>query len=78
MAFQCIQNDMIPPLIESKYRTEYLDNLYKAQTSNDFTQLSKFLEFCQNRSLNLIDKNNTLSLVDDAKNSRETNSYKPH
>lgn len=56
MAFQCIQNDMIPPLIESRYRTEYLDNLYKAQISNNFTQLSKFLEFCQNSSLALIEK----------------------
>lgn len=58
MSFQCIQNDLVPPLIENERRDEYLKNLYNAQKNNDFKTFSKFLSFCQERSLELLKSSN--------------------
>ncbi len=54
MSFQCIQNNLIPPLIENTQRATYLSCLYTAQKEANFSPLSKFLEECQNVSLKLI------------------------
>jgi Fic family protein len=48
MAFQAIQNNTIPPLIENESRDEYL------QAINSIDELTKFLEFSIEKSLELI------------------------
>ncbi len=58
MSFQCIQNDLIPPLIENESRDEYLSCLNASQISNDIKKFITFLEFCQTKSLNLIKQEN--------------------
>lgn len=58
MSFQCIQNDLIPPLIENEKRDEYLTCLNALQVSNDVKKFVTFLEHCQARSLNLIEQDN--------------------
>lgn len=60
MNFQCIQNDMIPPLIENENRKEYLECLEAIQLNNDIAKFVTFLEYCQKRSLELIAKDNNL------------------
>ncbi|PAF44475.1 Fic family protein [Helicobacter sp. 11S02596-1] len=54
MSFQCIQNDLIPPLIENEKRSEYLECLSHVQTQGDLEPFVQFLKYCQNRSLELI------------------------
>jgi len=49
IAFQYIQNDLIPPLILNEYRNKYLDSF------RDEKQLSLFLEESCNESLKLIE-----------------------
>ena len=49
MAYQAIQNNMIPPLIENEHRGEYLEVI------NDSKKLTPFLEKSIQKSLNLID-----------------------
>ena len=49
MAYQAIQNNMIPPLIENEHRGEYLEVI------NDSDKLIPFLEKSIQKSLNLID-----------------------
>lgn len=49
MAFQFIQNDLVPPLILNDNRKEYLDALSEA------VELASFLETSQKESLKLID-----------------------
>lgn len=48
MAYQAIQNNIIPPLIENEQRNEYLKAI------NDKEQLCEFLRQCINKSLKLI------------------------
>ena len=48
MAYQAIQNDIIPPLIENEHRSEYL------KTINDKNELEPFLEESIVKSLDLI------------------------
>jgi Fic family protein len=48
MAFQAIQNDIVPPLIENESRDEYLKAINKKDA------LSKFLEKCIDKSMELI------------------------
>lgn len=48
MMFQCIRNDRVPPLIETEYRTKYLDAM------NDAKKLAKFLEFSCSRSMDVV------------------------
>lgn len=57
--FQCIQNDLIPPLIKNEYRSEYLSSLYKAQSSGNVGYLVEFLQKAQKESLQAIDKDFT-------------------
>ena len=54
MSFQCIQNNLIPPLIENENRGKYLECLESCQINNDFKEFALFLEYCQMRSLELI------------------------
>lgn len=54
MSFQCIQNNLIPPLIENENRDKYLDCLNAYQNDNNLKQFVSFLEYCQGRSLGLI------------------------
>lgn len=54
MSYQCIQNDLIPPLIKNNKRDEYLQCLNKAQTTNDIKDLTYFLEVSQIISLDSI------------------------
>ncbi len=56
MSFQCIQNDLIPPLIENENRSKYLDCLNACQADNDFKEFTLFLEYCQTRSLESIEQ----------------------
>lgn len=49
MAFQAIQNNIVPPLIENEHRDEYL------QAINDKDDLCKFLDESITKSLGLID-----------------------
>lgn len=49
MAYQAIQNNIIPPLIENEYRDEYL------QAINDKDDLCRFLDESITKSLELID-----------------------
>jgi len=48
MAFQAIQNNIVPPLIENEHRTEYLTAI------NDKDKLFKFIEDSIQNSLNLL------------------------
>jgi Fic family protein len=48
MAYQAIQNNIIPPLIENKHRDEYLEVI------NDENELTFFLEKSIGKSLSLI------------------------
>jgi hypothetical protein len=48
MAYQAIQNNIVPPLIENEYRDEYLKAI------NDKNELLGFLEESINKSLELI------------------------
>jgi Fic family protein len=49
MAFQFIQNNLVPPLILNEKRKEYLESL------SDFINLSSFLESSQKESMKLIE-----------------------
>lgn len=62
MNFQCIQNDLIPPLIENENREEYLDCLNDFQINNYLGKFVLFLEYCQLRSLSLIEQQETLQI----------------
>ena len=55
IAFQSIQNDLIPPLVKIENRDNYLSLLEKAQSSHDFSKLASFLKKCQEQSLNFIE-----------------------
>ncbi|MCR2063063.1 Fic family protein [Campylobacter helveticus] len=59
MSFQCIQNNLIPPLIENENRKKYLEFLQEAQINNNIKAFAEFLEYCQKRSLDLIDRDFT-------------------
>jgi hypothetical protein len=48
MAYQAIQNNIIPPLIENEHRDEYLEVI------NDENELTFFLEKSIGKSLSLI------------------------
>lgn len=56
MSFQCIQNDIIPPLITNECRNEYIQSLYIAQTTKNIEPFKHFLETSQETSLNLINQ----------------------
>ncbi len=56
MSFQCIQNNLIPPLIENENRSKYLECLNIYQNENGLKQFVSFLEYCQGRSLGLIEQ----------------------
>ena len=60
ISFQCIQNNYIPPLIENEKRGEYLTCLYEVQKNNDIAKFVSFLEYCQERSLSLVEKNTAI------------------
>ncbi len=49
MAFQFIQNDLVPPLILNENRKEYLETL------SDFIKLANFLKISQKESMKLIE-----------------------
>lgn len=49
MAFEFIQNDLVPPLILNENRNEYLEAL------NNFEKLASFLEISQQESMKLIE-----------------------
>lgn len=49
MAYQAIQNNIVPPLIENEHRDGYL------QAINDKDNLCKFLDESISKSLELID-----------------------
>lgn len=55
MSFQCIQNNLVPPLIEYNAREEYLQHLAKAQQHKDITSFVDFLAKCQERSVQSLD-----------------------
>ncbi|EJF0799616.1 Fic family protein [Campylobacter upsaliensis] len=59
MSFQCIQNNLIPPLIENENRKKYLEFLQEAQINNNIKAFAEFLEYCQKKSLDLIDRDFT-------------------
>ena len=48
MAFQAIQNNIVPPLIENDHRSEYLTAI------NDKSELSKFIEKSIQSSMDLL------------------------
>ena len=48
MAFQAIQNNIVPPLIENEQRSEYLKAI------NDKNKLAKFIDECIQNSLDLL------------------------
>ena len=50
MAFQAIQNNIVPPLIENEHRSEYLEAI------NDKNELFKFIEESIETSMELISK----------------------
>lgn len=58
MSFQCIQNDLIPPLIELEKKDSYLQYLNLLQTKNDTEPLMEFLRHCQELSLSFISVKN--------------------
>ena len=49
MAFQAIQNNIIPPLIENEHRSEYLKAI------NDKNELLNFIDESIQKSMNLLD-----------------------
>ncbi|WP_104759600.1 Fic family protein [Helicobacter bizzozeronii] len=55
MAFQAIQNDLVPPLILNQQRTEYLNLLEQCQTDSNYNHFEMFLKQCQWQSLELIE-----------------------
>ncbi|WP_104706750.1 Fic family protein [Helicobacter bizzozeronii] len=55
MAFQAIQNDLVPPLILDQQRTEYLNLLEQCQTDSNYNRFEMFLKQCQWQSLELIE-----------------------
>ncbi|HHD83859.1 MAG TPA: Fic family protein, partial [Campylobacteraceae bacterium] len=52
MAYQAIQNNIVPPLIKTESRNEYL------QAINDKNELYKFLQASIDKSLELINNSN--------------------
>jgi len=48
MAFQAIQNNIVPPLIENEYRSEYLTAM------SDKDKLSKFIDESIQNSIDLL------------------------
>ena len=50
MAYQAIQNNIVPPLIKNENRDEYLKAI------NDKDELYKFLQDCINKSLELLNE----------------------
>lgn len=58
MSFQCIQNDLIPPLIELERKDRYLQYLNLLQTKNEAEPLIEFLKHCQEISLSFISAKN--------------------
>ncbi|TSA80802.1 Fic family protein [Helicobacter mehlei] len=60
VAFQAIQNDLVPPLIVNGQRAEYLSFLESCQVEGDCGGFARFLERCQEQSLEHV-KQNTLS-----------------
>ena len=63
MSFQCIQNNLIPPLIENENRSKYLECLNACQNDNGLEQFVLFLEYCQKRSLGLIEQTQHLQSI---------------
>ncbi|BCD48865.1 Fic family protein [Helicobacter suis] len=61
MAYQTIQNDLIPPLILNEQRTEYLNLLEKCQVQDNSKEFAHFLQLCQQQSLELIRKTQEIS-----------------
>ncbi|CCB80891.1 Fic family protein [Helicobacter bizzozeronii] len=55
MAFQAIQNDLVPPLILDQQRTEYFALLEQCQTGSNCNHFAMFLKQCQCQSLELIE-----------------------
>ncbi len=55
MAFQSIQNDLVPPLILDQQRTEYLSLLEQCQTDLNCARFEIFLKQCQCQSLQCIE-----------------------
>jgi len=49
MAFQAIQNNIVPPLIENEHRSEYLTAI------NDKDELFKFIDASIQNSMDLLD-----------------------
>ncbi len=49
MAFQAIQNNIVPPLIENEHRSEYLKAI------NDKSELFKFIDESIQNSMDLLD-----------------------
>ncbi len=49
MAFQAIQNNIVPPLIENEHRSEYLEAI------NDKDKLFKFIDESIQSSMDLLD-----------------------
>ncbi|MDQ7067798.1 MAG: hypothetical protein Q9M40_07395 [Sulfurimonas sp.] len=49
MAFQAIQNNIVPPLIENEHRTKYLTAI------NDKDELLKFIDESIQNSMDLLD-----------------------
>jgi Fic family protein len=49
MAFQAIQNNIVPPLIENEHRSEYLKAI------NDKNELLKFIDESIQNSMDLLD-----------------------
>lgn len=44
---ECLKNNMLPIIIQDKYKPEYYNYLYLAQTNKNFRELSKFFEKTQ-------------------------------
>ena len=63
MSFQCIQNNLIPPLIENEHRSKYLECLNNCQNDKGLKQFVLFLEYCQKRSLGLIEQTQHLQSI---------------
>ncbi|BDQ28602.1 Fic family protein [Helicobacter ailurogastricus] len=56
MAFQAIQNDLIPPLIVDSRRAEYLSFLESCKAEGDCGGFARFLESCQEQSLEQVEQ----------------------
>ncbi|GLH58657.1 Fic family protein [Helicobacter ailurogastricus] len=57
MAFHAIQNDLVPPLIVDSQRAEYLSFLESCQVEVDCGGFARFLERCQEQSLEHVKQN---------------------